>query len=91
MYFSVIHYLMLNTMRNRIKVAMMIFSTDVEKDIPCKARRTEAYNKKMSASVIYFGVEKSIPLHEVQLHRQYGLSVKITRGSGEVIILDPTI
>ena len=78
-------------MRNRIKVSMMIFSTDVEKDIPCKARRTEAYNKKMSASVKVFGVEKSIPLSEVQLHRQYGLSVKITRGSGEVIILDPTI
>lgn len=76
-------------MRNRIKVAMMIFSTDVEKDIPCKARRTEAYNKKMNVSVNIFGVEKSIPLSEVQLHRQYGMPVKITRGSGEVIILDP--
>ena len=68
---------------------MMIFSTDVEKDIACKVRRTEAYNKKMSASVNIFGVEKSIPLSEIALHRQYGLSVKITRGSGEVIILDP--
>lgn len=76
-------------MRNRIKVSMMIFSTDVEKDIVCKARRTEAYNKKMSASVKVFGVEKSIPLSEIALHRQYGMSVKITRGSGEVIILDP--
>ena len=76
-------------MRNRIKVSMMIFSTDVEKDVACKVRRTEAYNKKMSASVKIFGVEKSIPLHEVKLHRQYGMSVKITRGSGEVIILDP--
>ena len=69
----------------------MIFSTDVEKDIACKVRRTEDYNKKMNASVKVFGLEKSIPLHEVQLHRQHGLSVKITRGSGEVIILDPTI
>ena len=69
----------------------MIFSTDVEKDIACKARRIEAYNRKMNASVKVFGVEKSIPLNEVQLHRQYGLSVQITRGSGEVIILDPTI
>ena len=76
-------------MRNKIKMSMMIFSTDVEKDIACKARRTEAYNKKMMASVKVFGVEKSIPLHEVKLYRQYGMSVKITRGSGEVIILDP--
>ena len=78
-------------MRNRIKISMMIFSTDVEKDVACKVRRTEAYNKKMSASVKLFGIEKSIPLSEVQLHRQYGISVKITRGSGEIIILDPTI
>ena len=78
-------------MRTRIKMSMMIFSTDVEKDVACKVRRTEAYNKKMSASVKVFGVEKSIPLNEIQLHRQYGMSVKITRGSGEVIILDPTI
>ena len=91
MYFSVTHYLMQSIMRNRIKVSMMIFSTDVEKDIACKARRKEAHDKKMSASVKVFGVEKSIPLSEVQLHRQYGMSVKITRGSGEVIILDPTI
>ena len=76
-------------MRNRIKISMMIFSTDVEKDVACKVRRTEAYNKKMSASVKLFGIEKSIPLSEVQLHRQYGISVKITRGSGEIIILDP--
>ena len=78
-------------MRTRIKMSMMIFSTDVEKDVACKARRTEAYNKKMSVSVKIFGVEKSIPLSEVALHRQYGMSVKITRGSGEVTILDPTI
>ena len=78
-------------MRTRIKMSMMIFSTDAEKDIACKVRRTEAYNKKINASVKVFGVEKSIPLSEVQLHRQYGMSVKITRGSGEVIILDPTI
>ena len=78
-------------MRNRIKMSMMIFSTDVEKDVACKVRRNEAYNKKMSASVKLFGIEKSIPLSEVQLHRQYGMSVKITRESGEVIILDPTI
>ena len=78
-------------MRNRIKMSMMIFSTDVEKDVACKIRRTEAYNKKMNASVKVFGVEKSIPLHEVKLYRQYGMSVKITRGSGEVTILDPII
>ena len=91
MCFSVIHYLILNTMRQRIKMSMMIFSTDVEKDVVCKAMRTEAYNKKMNASIKVFGVEKSIPLSEVKLYRQYGMSVKITRGSGEVIILDPTI
>ena len=45
----------------------------------------------MNASVKVFGVEKSIQLHEVKLYRQYGMSVKITKGSGEVIILDPTI
>ena len=91
MYFLMIQPLTQSIMRTRIKISMMIFSTDVEKDIACKARRTEAYNRKMSASVKVFGVEKSIPLHEVKLYRQYGMSVKITRGSGEVIILDPTI
>lgn len=82
---------MQSMMRNRIKMSMMIFSTDTEKDVACKVRRTEAYNKKMNASVNIFGVEKSIPLSEIALHRQYGMPVKITRGSGEVIILDPTI
>ena len=91
MYFLMIQSLTQSIMRTRIKMSMMIFSTDVEKDIACKVRRTEAYNRKMNASVKVFGVEKSIPLHEVKLYRQYGMSVKITRESGEVIILDPTI